>query len=280
MSDASSTAAPARRILRVNGLDMAVEVAGAGPDVLLLHGFPDTGALWRRQVPALTQAGFRVIVPDLRGCGETTIPSGGSSSYRMETLVADVLALLDALEVEKARLVGHDWGSAIGWMFAISHAQRVERYVAVSVGHPLAYLHSGLRQKLMAWYMVAFQARGAAEWLLSRNDFARLGAASGYPEELPNWRAALSRPGRLTAALNYYRGNLDLFRKVVRGDVTVPVMGVWSSRDVALVEAQMTGSARYCKAGLRYERIENVSHWIPLEAPDRLNPLLIDFLRA
>lgn len=276
---AAPAAAPAGRMLPVNGIDMYVEVAGSGPDVLLLHGFPDTHALWRNQVPALVAAGFRVIVPDLRGFGRTEIPAGGAASCRIETLVADVMGLLDALCVQKVRLVAHDWGAVIGWAFAIAHPERVERYVALSVGHPTAYARGGLRQKLMGWYIVAIQARGLAEWLFSRDDFALLGLLSGFPEELPNWRANLGRPGRLTAAMNYYRANLSLILPFDRGDVTLPVMGVWSTRDVALVERQMTNSARYCQAGFRYERVEGVGHWIPLEAPERLNRLLLDYLQ-
>jgi len=275
--DAAST--PPARTVRVNGLDMHVEIVGSGPEVLLLHGFPDSHTVWRKQVPALVAAGFRVVAPDLRGYGETDIPCGGVSSYRIETLVADVVALLDDLGIAKVRLVAHDWGAAIGWAFAIAHPERVERYVAISVGHPTSYARGGLKQKLMGWYIWMFQVRGLAERILRLSDFAILGFFSGYPQELPTWRRLLDRPGRLTAALSYYRANLDLVWGLGGGDVKVPVMGVWSSRDVALVERQMTNSASFCKAGFRYERIAGVGHWIPLEAPEKLNPLLIDFLR-
>src|SRR5271166_4332693 len=140
-------------MLPVNDIQMYVEVVGSGPDVLL-HGFPDTRHLWRNQVPALVAAGFRVIAPDLRGYGRTQIPDGGVASCRIETLVADVKALLDALGVAKARLVAHDWGAVIGWRVAIAHPERVDRYVAVPVGHPTAYARGGLRQKLMGWYIL------------------------------------------------------------------------------------------------------------------------------
>jgi pimeloyl-ACP methyl ester carboxylesterase len=271
--------APTDRMLVVNGISMYVEVAGSGPEVLLLHGFPDSHLLWRNQVPALVAAGFRVVVPDLRGYGETQIPAGGEASYRIETLVADVVTLLDTLGIDKVQLVAHDWGAVIGWAFVIAHPERVERYVAISVGHPTAYARAGLRQRLRAWYILVIQLRGFAEWLFSRDGFAPLGFFSGFPQELPNWRANLSRPGRFTAALSYYRANLRLILPFDHGDVKVPVMGVWSSRDVALVERQMTDSARFCMAGFRYERLDGVGHWIPLQAPDRLNPLLLDYLR-
>jgi pimeloyl-ACP methyl ester carboxylesterase len=270
---------PTSRRYTVNGIEMHVVIAGSGPDVLLLHGFPDSHELWRHQIPALVAAGFRVIAPDLRGFGLTEIPKGGVAAYRVENLVADIVALLDVLGIEKVRLVAHDWGAAIGWLVAMKHPERIVRYVAISVGHPTAYARGGVRQKLMGWYILLFQLRGLAEWFFRFNDFALFKRLSGFPQEIPNWRADLVRPGRLTAAMSYYRANIALIIPFDRGNVAVPVMGIWSSEDVALVERQMINSAQFCKAGWRYERIEGVSHWLPLQAPDRLNPLLLDYLR-
>lgn len=258
---------------------MHVVNAGSGPDVLLLHGFPDSHELWRHQIPALVAAGFRVIAPDLRGFGLTEIPRGGAAAYRAENLVADVVALLDVLGIARARLVAHDWGAVIGWLTAIKHPERIDRYVAISVGHPTAYARGGVRQKLMGWYILMFQLRGFAEWLFSFKDFALFKHLSGFAQEIPNWRADLVRPGRLTAAMSYYRANIAMILPFDRGDVTVPVMGIWSSKDVALVERQMINSAQFCRASWRYERIDGVGHWLPLEAPERLNPLLLDYLR-
>jgi pimeloyl-ACP methyl ester carboxylesterase len=262
----------------VNGIEMHVLIAGSGPDVLLLHGFPDSHKLWRYQVPALVAAGFRVIAPDLRGYGLTEIPKGGVKAYRMDQLVADVVSLLDVLGVAKVRLVGHDWGAGIGWQAAILHPDRIDRYVAISVGHPTSFKRGGFKQKLSSWYMLMFQLRGFAEWLISVNDFELFGRLSGFPQEVPNWRADLGRPGRLTAALSYYRANIALML-FDSGNVTVPVMGIWSAGDTALTEQQMVNSARFCKAGWRYERIDGVGHWVPLEAPERLNAFLVDYLR-
>ncbi len=265
----------------VNGTEMYVVIAGSGPDVLLLHGFPDSHKLWRYQIPALVAGGFRVIAPDLPGYGFTDIPKGGVAAYRMDQLVADVVSLLDVLGVAKVRLVGHDWGAGIGWQAAIAHPDRIDRYVAISVGHPTSFKRGGFKQKLNSWYMLMFQLRGFAEWLISVNDFKLFGRLSGFPQEVPNWRADLGRPGRLTAALNYYRANIALILSSDSGNVTVavPVMGIWSARDTALTERQMVNSAQFCKAGWRYERIDGVGHWLPLEAPERLNTLLLDYLR-
>jgi len=267
------------RSYAVNGIEMHVVVTGSGPDVLLLHGFPDSHELWRHQIPALVGAGFRVIAPDLRGFGLTEIPKGGVAAYRADQLVADVVSLLDVLGVATVRLVAHDWGAVIGWLFAIKHPERIDRYVAISVGHPTSYARGGFKQKLMGWYILMFQLRGLAEWLFSFNDFALFKRLSGFPQELPNWRADLGRPGRLTAAMSYYRANAALILPFDRGNVSVPVTGIWSSEDVALAERQMVNSAQFCKAGWRYERIDGVGHWLPLEAPERLNPLLLEYLR-
>jgi pimeloyl-ACP methyl ester carboxylesterase len=263
----------------VNGIEMHVVIAGSGPDVLLLHGFPDSHKLWRHQIPAMVAAGFRVIAPDLRGFGLTEIPKGGVAAYRMDQLVADVVSLLNVLGIAKVRLVGHDWGAAIGWQTAILHPDRIDRYVAISVGHPTSFKRGGFEQKVRSWYMLMFQLRGFAEWLVSVNDFKLFGQLSGFPQEVPNWKADLGRPERLTAALSYYRANIALMLSSDIGDATVPVMGIWSTRDTALTEQQMVNSAQFCKAGWRYERIDNVGHWVPLEAPERLNHLLIDYLR-
>ena len=180
---------PTSRRYSVNGIEMHVVIAGSGPDVLLLHGFPDSHELWRHQIPALVAAGFRVIAPDLRGFGLTEIPKGGVAAYRADNLVADVVSLLDVLGVAKVRLVAHDWGAAIGWLVAIWHPERIDRYVAISVGHPKAYARGGVKQKLMGWYILMFQLRGLAEWLFSFNNFALFKRLSGFPQELPNWRA-------------------------------------------------------------------------------------------
>lgn len=265
--------------LKVNGIRMNVVDAGSGAAVLLLHGFPDTHAVWRRQIPALVAAGFRVIAPDLRGCGETEMPRG-VAEYKLDKLVGDVVALLDALGLDKVRLVAHDWGAVIGWQVALRHPGRVDRYIALSVGHPAAYARGGLMQKIKGYYTLLFQLRGIAECLLKAGNWALFRLMIRYPDEMPQWRAMLQRPGRLTAGINYYRANLlELLLKPGRwGAVEVPVLGVWSSGDLFLAERQMVDSEPYCKAGWRYVRIDDARHWLQLDVPEKINPLLADAL--
>jgi pimeloyl-ACP methyl ester carboxylesterase len=121
----------------VNGLNMHYVTAGEGPPVILLHGFPDTHQIWRRQIPDLAAAGLRVIAPDLRGYGKTDMPQD-VGAYAVSFLADDVLRLMDALGIDKAVVVGHDWGALIGWHLAMHAPERIVRYAALSVGHPKA----------------------------------------------------------------------------------------------------------------------------------------------
>jgi pimeloyl-ACP methyl ester carboxylesterase len=273
------------QFLQVNGIRMHVVSAGQGPPILLLHGFPDTHAVWRKQVGVLAQAGFRVIAPDLRGYGQTDAPLH-VHDYAMKQLRTDVLALLDALHIDKVRLVGHDWGAAIGWQLCMVAPERIERFAALSVGHPAALADAGLGQQLRFSYVIGFLMPGLAEhtlkfsnWLFVRK-FTRDRTQIGY------WRRSLRPPGRLTAALNYYRANIVLGfphhrpAAAAAAAVRVPVMGVWSDGDRALGERQMRESGRFVQGEFRYERIDGADHWLQLTAPDKLNALLLDYFAA
>ena len=267
------------RYARVNGLSMHYVTAGEGPPVLLLHGFPDTHAVWRRQIPALAAAGFQVIAPDLRGYGKTDMPPD-VSAYAVEFVADDVLQLMDALGIAEATVVGHDWGAQIGWHLAMHAPQRVSRYAALSVGHPKALAKSGLAQKLRFWYMAVFMTPVLAETLLRAGDWTALRAMNRSREQQQLWIDALAPQGRLTAALNYYRANLKAFGGKRWKPVDVPVLGVWSEHDPALREQQMLDTREQCRAGFEYARIDGVGHWLQLSGADRLNRLLIDFARS
>ena len=279
------------RRVAANGLSFNLAEAGSGPPVLLLHGFPDCWRLWRHQLPALAEAGHRVIAPDLRGFGDTDKP-GDVADYKMRTLVGDVVALLDALGVDRAAVVGHDWGAGLAWMAATFAPERVSRLVAVSVGHPVSLAAAGMAQKQRSWYMLWFQFPGVAERVLPADDWAVFrrwawnGIGPGEDPECDRQVADLSRPGALTAGLNWYRANIDPASFVTSDPaarsslppVACPTMGVWGSDDFALTEQQMTGSERFVTGPWRYQRLDGVDHWVPLHAPERLNDLLVEFL--
>ncbi len=267
------------RRVRVNGIELNVVVEGEGPDVLLVHGCPDDHDVWRKQIPALVAAGYRVIAPDTRGCGDSEL-APRVADYAIERLVEDLVALLDALGIEKVRLVGHDWGAVQGWQLAMRHPERVERFIALSVGHPNAYSHAGLRQKLRGYYVLLFQLRGLVELLTVSLDWRIFRSFAGYPEEFPRWKSRLSRRGRLTAGFNYYRANVRLLLAGSFPSVQVPVVGIWSSGDRFLVEKQMADSKHHCTGGWAYERLEGCNHWLQLDAPDQANALLLKHLAS
>src|SRR4051794_4472796 len=154
-----------------NGTRIEVEVEGEGQPVVLVHGFPDSHRLWRHQVPALRDAGFQVIVPDLRGYGASDKPAD-VESYSIPFLAGDVLAVLDHLGVERAHVVGHDWGAALSWAIAAFAPERVDHLVALSVGHPGAFAAAGLAQREKSWYMLLFQFTGIAEQWLANDNWA------------------------------------------------------------------------------------------------------------
>jgi pimeloyl-ACP methyl ester carboxylesterase len=258
---------------------MHVVIEGEGQPVLLLHGFPDTHAVWRLQIDALVAAGYKVIAPDLRGYGKTEAP-GSEEAYIMDALRADVVSLLDSFGLERVLLVGHDWGSVVGWNVCMHAPERVERFVALSVGHPAAYTEGGPLQLLKGYYVLVFQLRGIAESMIKAFDWHSLRSMASNPAQFAEWREQLDRPGRLTAALNYYRANLKMFNASTWPTVKVPVLGVWSSGDVALTEAQMRGSEKYVGESFQYERIDKVGHWLQLEAAEKVNALLLNFFQT
>lgn len=249
--------------------------------VILIHGFPDSAKLWRNQVPLLVESGYRVLTPDLRGYGKSDKPDD-TASYKIGLLAADVIAVLDDAGIETAHIVGHDWGAGVAWYLALAHASRVRSLTALSVGHPLAFRSAGIRQLEKSWYTLLFQFEGLAEEWLSNNDWKGMRQWLGDTDELEAWIADLSRPGALTAALGPYRANLGPERLLAPPTqlppIKCPVMGIWSDGDVALLESQMERSGEHVTGEWRYERVEGIGHWIPLEAPQALNRLLLDWL--
>ncbi len=264
--------------VQTNGIELAVLDEGTGDPVLLLHGFPDDHHVWRKQVGDLVSAGYRVIAPDLRGCGQSDMPSR-TDAYKIPLLLADITGLLDALGIARVSLVAHDWGAVIGWQFCMAHPDRVTRYAALSVGHPVAYARGSLIQKIKGWYVLMFQLRGIAETLLRAGNWFAFRHTTGCAEELPYWIANLSRPGRLTAGIDYYRANFGtLFGRPANTRVPMPVLGVWSDRDRYLCRKQMTGSADFVDGGFRYVELPGVGHWITIDAAREVNALLLEFL--
>jgi pimeloyl-ACP methyl ester carboxylesterase len=266
----------------VDGVGIEYEVLGEGRPVVLLHGFPDSGRLWRHQVGALAESGFQVIVPDMRGYGQSDKPDA-VEAYAIRALVSDVLGVMSDAQVDRAHVVGHDWGAGVAWALAALASERVDHLVALSVGHPATFRSGGFAQHEKSWYMLLFQFVGIAEEWLSADGWANFRAWSRHPDA-DAVIAELEAAGSLTPALNYYRANLPPEVWLSPGrqlpPIPVPVMGIWSSGDIALTERQMTESEHNVAAGWRYERLDGPGHWMQLEAPEDVNRLLLDFLSA
>ena len=270
--------------IEANGLGFEVADEGSGKPVVLLHGFPDTSALWRHQVAALTGVGFRTIAPDMRGRGRSDRPAA-VADYALAKLVGDVTAIMDALSIQRAHVVGHDWGAVVAWAVAMLAPDRVDHLVAISVGAPGAGGPPTLEALQKGWYRLLFQFPGIAEDLAQRNDWYLMRELlQGGGEGFDTYRSSLSEPGALTAGLNWYRAIAPVERLIPAGPgpqfppVAAPTMGVFGTADLYVTEEGMVKSATKVTGPWRYERLEGVGHFIPLEAPDRLNELLLDFL--
>jgi len=285
-----------RRRIDTGQVRLAVAEAGdpAGEPVVLLHGFPESSRCWRHQLPALAEAGYHAVAPDLRGYGDSDRPAA-VEEYAAPKLVGDVAGLIRGLGHESAHVVGHDWGGGLAWGLAGNLPQMVRSLTILNAppGPVSARLRrEDPRQQAKSWYMLLFQFPGVAETWLSADDFANLrrfvfgSAAPGAfpPEEQEALVEALARDGALTAALNYYRANMPpaswLRDPPDPPQVTVPTMIVWGEGDAFMDTLLLERSAATVTGPLRVERLPGVSHWVQEEVPDRVNELLTDFLRT
>ncbi|WP_298989193.1 alpha/beta fold hydrolase [uncultured Pseudokineococcus sp.] len=247
---------------------------GAAPSpVLLLHGFPASWRSWDAVAAPLAAAGHRCLAPQQRGYTASARPAE-TGAYRLERLAADAAAVLDAADVERAVVVGHDWGAVVAWALAAAHPERVEHLVALSVPHPRAFA-AGLRedreQRRRSAYIGLLRRRGVAERVLLAGGARGLRAAyagSAVPRPLVDAHLApLASPGALAGALAWYRGLRGRDLASV-GPVDVPTTYLWSDRDVAVARGTAARCAEHVTGPFRVRTLEGVSHWVPEERPD------------
>ncbi|MBI2710816.1 MAG: alpha/beta fold hydrolase [Actinobacteria bacterium] len=259
-------------------------VRSAGPDdgvpVVLLHGFPQTSAMWEPALTALADAGYRALAPDQRGYAPTAQPHR-RSAYRMEALADDVIGIGDALGLDRFHVVGHDWGGAVGWHLAARDADRLRSFVSVSTPHPRAMaraMHRG--QALRSLYIPFFRMPWLPERLLGAGGHRGLGRAlerSGLPADRAREVArSMEATGALPWALAWYRANGPGL--AATGPSLVPTMYVWSTGDTALGRAAAERTGDHVEAPYRFVVLEGVSHWIPDVAPDDLHRHLLEHL--
>ena len=279
--------------MEVNGVSLSVDDRGTGDPVVLLHGFPELAYSWRHQVPALVDAGYRVISFDQRGYGGSGRPSS-VEAYDLEHLVADVVGVLDRLGIDQATIVGHDWGSIVAWTVAVTFPERVTRVVSLNVPYrgacfgfpPTAVLAEQFANRF--GYVLMFQEEGKAEagfaadpqsWLMGFYS----GGARGKPfmtdEELDTYVGAFTTSG-ITGAVNWYRNidrNAAALAHTLDAPITQPTLMIAADSDPVLPISLTEGMDRWI-SNLETVVIEDCGHWTQQERPDAVNDALIGWL--
>ncbi|WP_020497751.1 alpha/beta fold hydrolase [Sciscionella marina] len=261
------------------------DAIAAGPEdgrgVLLLHGFPQSSLEWSHQLAELGTHGYRAIAFDQRGYSPGVRPSE-VAEYTDEQLCADVLAVADELGWSRFDLVGHDWGAYVAWATAAGSPDRVRTLTAVSVPHPAPFreaVRTDEDQQTRSRYMQTFRQAGVTERAFAENPqaFAALFERAVPHDHVREYLERLAEPGALTAALNWYRA-MHLNGPV--DPVTVPTMYVWSTEDVAVGSTAALATEHYVTGPYRFEMLEDLTHWLPEQAAERLSALLLEHLAA
>jgi len=277
--------------IQTNGIRLHVMQAGPrdGKPVVLLHGFPEFWYGWKKQMSALAEAGFRVIVPDQRGYNLSDKPKG-VKAYAMSELTTDITGLLDALGISKAYLAGHDWGAAVAWTLAVVRAERFHKLAILNVPHPKVMLHTvqrDPRQMMKSIYIAFFQLPWLPEATPGAKDNAgmeRLLRASGHSDtfsdaDLAEYHKAWSQPGALTATINWYRA-IVRHQPDMPDDprVRIPTLMMWGVQDMALARWMARPSIDYCDDG-KLVFFEDATHWVQHDRAADVNALLIEFFK-
>jgi pimeloyl-ACP methyl ester carboxylesterase len=289
-----------RKVALSTGIKMNVAIAGpkGAPPVILMHGFPESHRTWR-EIAARLDRSLRLVMPDLRGFGETDRPQD-VEAYATDTLIADVFALADALDIERFALVGHDWGGAIAWAAALRGNPRITRLAIVNSPHPLIFQKSLIEdeaQRAASQYMRAFRNLGMEAGIEAMGfdaffdkSFAKhVDMARITPDERRIYIDQWSRPGALTAMLNWYRSSQVTVPGVGEGAVIpdwvarglpilkIPVRVIWGLDDKALLPIQLQGIGEVGD-DVEVFPLKGVGHFAPWEAPDEVAAALGPFL--
>jgi len=278
--------------IETNGITLHVVQAGPadGEVVILLHGFPEFWRGWKKQIPALVQAGYRVWIPDQRGYNLSEKPRG-VSAYDIEILARDVVGLIDASGQERVALIGHDWGAAVAWWVAANYPDRLTKLGILNVPHLAVMFRTLFRswtQLRRSWYIFFFQLPRLPEASLRRNDWTNaIRALKGSARrgtfdaaDLAAYRAAWSQPGAITGMVNWYRAAVRRQGKMSRlGRITVPTLMIWGAHDIALGKEMAQPSIDLCDDG-RLVFVEEAGHFVQHEEPERVNELIVAFLNG
>jgi pimeloyl-ACP methyl ester carboxylesterase len=289
-----------RRIALSTGVTLNVALAGPedAPPVILLHGFPESHRTWRGIVPLLEDR-FRLVMPDLRGFGASDQPQE-VEAYSTDKVVADIFALADALGIDRFALVGHDWGGATAWPAAIRGDPRIERLAIVNAPHPLIFQKSLIEdsgQRAGSQYINAFRTPGfehaieamGHEKFFTKSFTPHVDIEAIPAEERARYIADWSKPGAMTAMLNWYRASqivvpapgeeAEMPAWINRGlpRIEIPVLVLWGMKDRALLPLQLDGLDDHC-IDLTIVRLPDAGHFAPWEAAQAVADALAPFL--
>ena len=280
------------KFVEANGLRFEVAECGdaASPRLALcLHGFPELHYSWRHQMPLLAARGYRVWAPNMRGYGASSRPDG-VSAYRLDTLIDDVAALIDASGAREVMLVAHDWGALVAWHFAIRKLRPITRLVIMNVPHPKCSEREirTFSQLRKSWYIFLFQLPWLPERMLTRNGAAAikqifikdpLNKSLFPPDDRQIFADAALRPGAMRAMVNYYRALMRTpdMRSIGDAMVHVPTLMLWGENDVALSLRCTEGTGEWVP-DLELVTFPGISHWVQQDAPDAVNAAMADWL--
>ena len=273
----------------VNGVSLHVVEAGPtdGPLLILLHGFPEFWWAWRKQITPFAERGYHVVVPDMRGYNTSDAPQD-VSDYKLDVLVADVIALADSYQADKFYLVGHDWGAIVSWGVGMMHSDRLKKLVVMDGPHPDLWGKEALThptQALKSTYVALFQLPALPEAVLGALDFAGLKAmmeGSAHKDtfthqELEEYTKAWAHEGSLTAMLNYYRALREREKHDPPARIAAPTFILWGEHDRFLEHHVAQNALDLCDDG-RLLFVEGATHWLHIEQPERINAEVLEFL--
>ena len=254
--------------------------------VILLHGFPETSHMWNELIPILADKGYKVVAPDQRGYNPESLPRK-TSEYKLKKLCEDILAIGDYYGFEQFHLVGHDWGSSVGWALASLNPERILSWSALSVPHLKAFMKAyktDKDQKKKSRYIGFFKLPLLPEWYLSFNDYSKLIDlwSKSSDEQIEIYLETFSKKRVLKSALNWYRANVGKITPEVSsllGDVNVPTVLIWGKYDPAIGRKGVEGTDKYMQGP--YELIElDAGHWLIQEAFHDVSKAIVNHIET
>ena len=259
-------------VIEANGYRFSTRISGKSQDtpVILLHGFPESASMWSRLMSDLNDLGYYTIAPDQRGYSAGARPLE-KEQYQLPILAKDVIDIADALGLDKFHLIGHDWGSGVGWQMAVDYPERLLSYASLSVPHIDAFVQAyreDSAQHAASKYIRDFQTPLLPEFMLARNDYRILKEyiwLSHSQEEQDDYLQLFSQKNALTGALNWYRANYELFAEGSdMGKVTVPTLYIWGKNDRALKRAGAEWTKNFVNGYYRFVEMD-ATHWLVQE---------------